>query len=942
MTSINKAGTIKHTNSKINKINNINIMGLTIKNLKPELIKHGSIQVSIPLKKGECHIPALHHMKLKIKDNTALSFVAEVERRAGALVIKRVDIAFSRSVYIKNPKGMQNNSSKFNIGDKLADVKLKHITLGADGKLIVDGRIKALKLFKAKLPKLDKVKLPDLEQNFFNFISGKNIRGHKNLSESIDIKETMARLSKIANKASYHIKLSDMSTGCSSLHGFVELGNNGSLLINLDKSKSRVKNFLGEYKLGLLAHVDEYKSNHVDIKLKPNISGRINNPYISSKESSAQISASKMNVKLKGSFDISLSDSHKKLSGDLKFSTTVYKPRYKEKDMALEVDGHVKSTLKAKELFYDSKKDKNPSLKGNAQFGFVPSKKFSELLRPVSYKYNVDISGDGMARIKPPKHGLTKLIKPVINLEGHKERVDNFNTKGMSFKIGSNNYFSHIENITGAKLRGASEVKILADGINSMPERIKIINQAKDYICFQTLVFKPDESGWQYAKALANAAKRGVKVYGIVDSLGNIENVEDIINKNPIYTYLCNSGVKLHTYNSFMEDALRVIFNLTNKNKGVFLVGDIGSIKSVEQMLYYLKQVIKTAQDQNSGLCTKDKKALQIAINKLLDGKDYVSSKLSINELDRALHGKKIILEKALPLLKRMGKASNRWHEKYLIVDGNKAIIGGMNIADEYLKGGQEKNIAIKDKSMPAWRDTDVLLKGDVVPEIYRAFRRNWLHVTHNRLPLDKKPKRWSKTNHDHKYAVSILQHRPVIDGDHHITNFLLYNLRTLKSGEKAWLQTAYFLPRGVLRALQKELIKAAHRGVDVRIVTNSKQSSDFVPLIEGALFDTRELVESGVKFYQRNDDRMVHAKVTVLGDQLTMIGSYNCDNRSAAHDSEDVCCIYDNSTNKEMEQILLDDMNNHSHEISKQEIYKSKIKNEIRSAGMLMLGELL
>ena len=37
---------------------------------------------------------------------------------------------------------------------------------------------------------------------------------------------------------------------------------------------------------------------------------------------------------------------------------------------------------------------------------------------------------------------------------------------------------------------------------------------------------------------------------------------------------------------------------------------------------------------------------------------------------------------------KMLVELNHRWHEKYLVADGNKAIVGGLNIADEYMLVG--------------------------------------------------------------------------------------------------------------------------------------------------------------------------------------------------------------------------------------------------------------
>ena len=315
-------------------------------------------------------------------------------------------------------------------------------------------------------------------------------------------------------------------------------------------------------------------------------------------------------------------------------------------------------------------------------------------------------------------------------------------------------------------------------------------------------------------------------------------------------------------------------------------------------MLRFFDQVADVATNDTNALPRPVRIELQNAIHSLLNGQEGVSPHNSVQELKRILSNNMTTFDELLYAIKRIGDVSYRWHEKYLMVDGDQAIVGGMNIADEYLHGGSGEIVYIKHKAQPAWRDSDVYLSGEVVKDVFNSFKQNWFHVAGEHLDLNTEPSvvnqspaNQSPANPEKGYTVSIIQHRPLPDGDHNVTNFLLYNLRTLKAGEKAWFETAYFLPRGVLRSLQKEMIAAAKRGVDVRILTNSEKTSDFGPLVEAAVFDTRELVKAGARVFHRNQDRMVHAKVSVLGDKLTMIGSWNMDNRSASHDSRRCLC---------------------------------------------------
>ena len=52
-----------------------------------------------------------------------------------------------------------------------------------------------------------------------------------------------------------------------------------------------------------------------------------------------------------------------------------------------------------------------------------------------------------------------------------------------------------------------------------------------------------------------------------------------------------------------------------------------------------------------------------------------------------------IAAAEAVTMGKMLVELNHRWHEKYLVADGKKAIVGGLNIADEYMFGGTDRKI---------------------------------------------------------------------------------------------------------------------------------------------------------------------------------------------------------------------------------------------------------
>ncbi|HEX7839251.1 MAG TPA: phosphatidylserine/phosphatidylglycerophosphate/cardiolipin synthase family protein, partial [Kofleriaceae bacterium] len=236
----------------------------------------------------------------------------------------------------------------------------------------------------------------------------------------------------------------------------------------------------------------------------------------------------------------------------------------------------------------------------------------------------------------------------------------------------------------------------------------------------------------------------------------------------------------------------------------------------------------------------------------------------------------------------------------YLVADGQRAILGGMNVADEYLFGGDPAHpepIVDVGVARPAWRDTDVLIEGPAAADAYQAFARNWLTLTGEVLPPP--PPAMPVAGDAH---VQIVQHRPGEDGDHHTAAVLIEALATLEAGQRALISSAYFLPTAALTQYRHALACAARRGVDVRVLTNSRESTDEPAICDAAVYPCRELVAAGVKLFERTTARTMHQKVAVLGGNTCIVGSWNSDNRSETFNSEVMAVICSEELARQME----------------------------------------
>jgi len=231
------------------------------------------------------------------------------------------------------------------------------------------------------------------------------------------------------------------------------------------------------------------------------------------------------------------------------------------------------------------------------------------------------------------------------------------------------------------------------------------------------------------------------------------------------------------------------------------------------------------------------------------------------------------------PLVAKKGWDINqRDHRKLLIVDGQSAFLGGVNISSVYESGSAGSGPSgkkEKDKNNVPWRDTHLLLEGPVVAEFQKMFLDTWSKQKGEPLP-------------EKKYFPPALQKgREVVraiasssdEGGGQMYNTLLSVIGSAETS--AYFTMAYFAPD---EQIMKAFREAVARGVDVRIILPAKTDSALI-FYAGRSYYT-ELLKSGVKVYERKI-ALLHAKTALIDGVWTTIGSTNLDWRSFLHNDE-------------------------------------------------------
>ena len=163
--------------------------------------------------------------------------------------------------------------------------------------------------------------------------------------------------------------------------------------------------------------------------------------------------------------------------------------------------------------------------------------------------------------------------------------------------------------------------------------------------------------------------------------------------------------------------------------------------------------------------------------------------------------GAKVAAFKPPVILRRSLEINFRNHRKLLVVDGRIAILGGLNIGDEYTGD---------------WRDAAVSLSGPVVDAAEDVFADDWFFATRDEFTQPSYFGAWARAPQlvlDHEAVCGI-----VASGPHTRFNLMheAFLIAIHGAQSRIWLATPYFVPDQTISAA---LRSAAFRGLDVRLI---------------------------------------------------------------------------------------------------------------------------
>ncbi len=247
----------------------------------------------------------------------------------------------------------------------------------------------------------------------------------------------------------------------------------------------------------------------------------------------------------------------------------------------------------------------------------------------------------------------------------------------------------------------------------------------------------------------------------------------------------------------------------------------------------------------------------------------------------------------------RRWRLNNRDHRKILVVDGKVAFAGGVNISATYARGSMFRSPG-KNPTSAGWRDTHLRIEGPAVAALQWTFLDNWASQKESVLPdrdyYPPLPPAGDK-------VLRVLRSEP---GKHHDV-YKAYALAFQGATKSIHITAAYFVPD---RQIVKNLLDAAHRGVDVKIILPTVTDSGLISRASHSFYTP--MLKAGIKVYELKTN-MLHAKTAVIDGSWSTVGSTNMDTRSFLHNKEVNVIVLGDDFGREMESAFQDDLKDSS-----------------------------
>ena len=240
----------------------------------------------------------------------------------------------------------------------------------------------------------------------------------------------------------------------------------------------------------------------------------------------------------------------------------------------------------------------------------------------------------------------------------------------------------------------------------------------------------------------------------------------------------------------------------------------------------------------------------------------------------------------------------HRDHRKIVVIDGQIAYTGGMNVADYYINGTPQ---------VGEWRDMHCRIDGDEVNTLQAIFLRIWNKTARQKVHgakyfrgirggyyfHDLKPDTCCTAGHK---MVGIINREPRTSNKI-IRQFYINAINDAKDSIK--LVNPYLTLTGKLKRALKRAVK---RGVKVEVMVSAKSDIPLTP--DCVFYNVHKLMKHGVDVYIY-EPGFHHTKIIMVDGLFCTVGSANLNSRSLRFDYEENAVIIDPCTTAELSHMF-------------------------------------
>lgn len=240
----------------------------------------------------------------------------------------------------------------------------------------------------------------------------------------------------------------------------------------------------------------------------------------------------------------------------------------------------------------------------------------------------------------------------------------------------------------------------------------------------------------------------------------------------------------------------------------------------------------------------------------------------------------------------------SRDHRKIVVIDGEVAYTGGMNVADYYINGTEQ---------VGEWHDMHCRIEGEEVNTLQNIFLRIWNKTSNQHIHG---PQYYRGTHTDDRFStlkpdttatrghkmVGIINREPYKSSS--IIRDFYYNVI-----DYAQDSIKIINPYPTLSvSLKKALKRAVKRGVKVEMMTGTRSDIPITP--DCSFYTMHKLMKHGVKIWLY-EPGFHHTKIIMVDGKVCTVGSANLNGRSLYFDYEANAVIIDKETTRELDAVF-------------------------------------